>query len=251
MITFSNSAKEKRKNKLSKRKILVAVVALHLPLIFYGNPRIMESQDSFTFTKKIIPEEILEEAKIALSYYPELKDIPIEFKFKENIKKSFMQAQPDFSDIFRNKKNRSYNIFISRSFNIENETIHISEIPSEVIIGWIGHELGHIMDYQDRSALNMLWFGIRYLTSRNFLMNAEKDADTFAVNHGMGDYILATKNFILDHAHLSEVYKERIRKLYLSPEEILLLVEKLEENEKKGNPVDPEETFEKIEENSL
>lgn len=251
MIKASKSAKEKRIEKFGSRKISMAVVALLLPFIFYGTPKIMKSQDSLTYTKKIIPEEILEEARIALSYYPELKDIPIEFKFKKSIKKSFMQAQPDFSDIFKNKRNRSYNILISRSFNIENEEIDISKIPSEVIIGWIGHELGHIMDYQNRSAMNMLWFGIRYVTSRGFLMNAEKDADTFAVNHGMGDYILATKNFILDHAHLSEVYKERIRNLYLSPEEILFLVDKLEENEKKETLEDPVETLKKIEESTL
>lgn len=251
MIKASGSAKEKKKNKISKRNLLFAVVALLLPFIFYGMPKNIKTQDSLTFTKKIIPKEIMEEAKIALSYYPELKDIPIEFKFKKKIKKSFMQAQPDFSDVFKSKKNRSYNILISKSFNIENDEIDISEVPSEVIIGWIGHELGHIMDYQNRSAMNMLWFGIRYVTSKGFLMNAERDADTFAVNHGMGDFILATKNFILDHAHLSEVYKERIRKLYLSPEEIISLVNKLEENEKKEALEDPEETLKKIEENTL
>ncbi len=180
-------------------------------------------------TNKVIPEIISKEVKIALTHYPELKDTPIEFKFKENIKKSFMQAQPKFSGLFKNKKNRSYYIMISNSFQIENEKFFISEVPSEVLIGWIGHELGHIMDYQERSGFNLIKFGIGYLTSHKFIKEAERAADTYAVNHGMGDYILATKDFILNHAHLSSVYKDRIRKLYLSPEEILLLVEELKE----------------------
>lgn len=64
------------------------------------------------------------------------------------------------------------------------------------MIGWIGHELGHVMDYQERSGLNLLVFGIKYLTSNGFIKEAERAADTFAVNHGMSDYILATKDFI-------------------------------------------------------
>lgn len=189
----------------------------------------MKDQDTFNVTNKIIPESIAEEVAIALSHYPELKDTPIEFRFKKKIKKSFMQAQPKFSGIFKNKKNRSYFVMISESFHIENETFTITEVPSEVLIGWIGHELGHIMDYQERSGFNLIQFGIGYLTSHKFIKEAERAADTFAVGHGMGDYILATKDFILNHAHLSKVYKDRIRKLYLSPEEILLLVEELKD----------------------
>jgi len=176
---------------------------------------------------KIVPEAILKEVQIALSHYPELRETPIEFKFKKKIRKSFMQAQPKFSGLFVDKKNRSYLINISESFHIENEEFEISEIPSEVLTGWIGHELGHVMDYQERSGFNLLSFGIKYLTSSGFIKEAERAADTFAVNHGMGDYILATKDFILNHAHLSKLYKDRIKRLYLSPDEILMLVEKL------------------------
>jgi len=35
----------------------------------------------------IVPESIEEEARIALSHYPELAKTPITFKFKKNIKK--------------------------------------------------------------------------------------------------------------------------------------------------------------------
>lgn len=193
----------------------------------YAFPQRMDNNDNFKTTNKIIPDSILKEVRIALSFYPELKDTPIEFRFKKKIQKSFMQAQPQFSGLVKKRGNRSYFVFISESFHIENEEFEISEIPSDVLIGWIGHELGHIMDYQQRTGFNMIAFGIRYLTSKRFIQEAERSADTFAVNHGMGDYILATKDFILNHSHLSEVYKDRIKRLYLSPEEILDLVEEL------------------------
>jgi len=207
--------------------ILACITLLHVSV--YSSSLMKKNSDNLDITNKIIPEAILAETMTALSYYPELKDTPIEFRFKKKIKKSFMQAQPKFSGIFKNKKNRSYFIMISEKFNIEDEEFSIAEVPSEVLIGWIGHELGHIMDYQERSGFNLIQFGIGYLTSKNFIKEAERAADTFAVSHGMGDYILATKDFILNHAHLSEVYKNRIRRLYLSPEEILLLVEELKE----------------------
>ena len=173
---------------------------------------------------KIIPKEISKEAKIALSYYPELSKIKIEFRFKEKIRKSFMQAQPKFTNLFHGKDNRSYYVFIRSKVRIEDEDFTVDDIPSDVLIGWLGHELGHIVDYRERSAFGLIFFGLRYVTSENHIINAEKMADTYAVEHGMGDYILKTKNFILNHSKLSESYKNRIKRLYLSPEEIVVLV---------------------------
>lgn len=183
---------------------------------------------------KTIPKDIFEEAKAALSFYPELEKVEIEFRFKDDIKKSFMQAQPNVGNLFKGKKNRSYNIFISSRFIIEEEEFSMSDVPSEVLIGWLGHELGHIMDYREKSAMGLVIFGIRYITSSNYIKEAERAADTYAVNHGMGEYILATKDFIINHSHLSNAYKERIARLYLSPEEILVLVNKLEEDLEKA-----------------
>lgn len=193
----------------------------------------MKDTDSLVFTNKIIPASIEEEVKIALSHYPTLKDTPIEFRFKDDIKKSFMQAQPKFWHLFKNKKTRSYYVNISRNLEIEDKDFSILEVPKDVLIGWIGHELGHVMDYSNRSGAGLMWFGVRYVTSGRYLKEAERAADTYAVNHGMADYILKTKDFILYQAGLSEDYISRIKKWYLSPGEILELVEELDEEEKR------------------
>lgn len=224
-----------------KKKIYLFLLALPL---FVGNwscatKKDMEEEKIVYQNNKIIPESILNEAKIALSYYPELEHVEIEFRFKEDIKKSFMQAQPKIKNLFRSKNTRSYYIFMSSNFLIEEEKFTMADIPSEVLIGWLGHELGHIMDYREKSAMGLVIFGFRYITSANYIKEAERAADTYAVNSGMSDYILATKNFILNHSHLSDTYKARIARLYLSPEEILVLVNKLEEEleeaEKEGS----------------
>lgn len=176
--------------------------------------------------QQTIPDSISKEIHTALEYYPELKETPIKFKFKKNIKKSTMQAQPTIGSFFRSRKNRKYVVLISETFKISDKTFLTKHIPSDILIGWIGHELGHIMDYRDRSKLNLMWFGLKYLFSSNHIVEAERAADTYAVEHNMEAYILKTKDFILNNADVHEAYKLRIKKFYLSPEEIMDIIEK-------------------------
>ena len=174
---------------------------------------------------KIIPNTIKDNVNKALSYYPELKKTSIEFKIKKNIKKSTMQAQPKWDFLWKSKKNRAYIILISNKFKINDQEFNTLDIPTDVFVGWIGHELGHIMDYKNRSKFSLILFGIKYFFLQKSIKEAERTADTFAVSHGMGKYILATKDFILNNASIAQDYKARIIKYYLSPEEIMELVE--------------------------
>lgn len=177
---------------------------------------------------KIIPEDIVRAAIKALSFYPELVNIKIEFRFSENIRKSVMQAQPLYLTMYKPRKKRSYLIKISRYFFLKGKKMHLHDLPEDVLVGWLGHELGHIMDYKRRDAWSMILFGIGYITSKSFIMSAERFADTYAVNHGLGDYILATKNFILHQAGMPKEYIHKINKLYLPPEEIIEMIEEKE-----------------------
>jgi hypothetical protein len=180
----------------------------------------MKAQKPHTY-----PELIKKEAKLALSYFPQLENTKITFKFKSDIKKSTMQAQPDFKSLLRSKSKRKYYILISEKFKISGEEFKTVDVPSDVMTGWLGHELGHLLDYQNRSSFNLIWFGIRYLYLEKHIVEAERAADTFAVNQGMEEYILETKNFILNHADIDENYKKRIQRYYLSPEEIMEIVQ--------------------------
>ncbi|MGO1752417.1 MAG: hypothetical protein ACTHYV_07985 [Psychroflexus sp.] len=183
------------------------------------------------FTNKTIPDVIKPQVEKALSYYPELKDTPITFKFKKDIKKSTMQAQPKFASLLKSRKNRSFIILISEKFHIEGEEFKVVDVDDDIMIGWLGHELGHVMDYRDRGKFDMLIFGLKYLFSSAHIKEVERAADTFAVEHGMYEYILATKNFILNNTSISPEYKARIKRLYMSPEEIMELVNNLEPDE--------------------
>jgi hypothetical protein len=173
---------------------------------------------------KTIPIELEEVILTALSFYPELANTRIEFIYHENIRKSVMQAQPKVVSLLRGKKKRVYKVKISRYLKLNDDQLDITTLPFEVLVGWIGHELGHIMDYKDRSGLAMVGFGAKYWLSINFLKEAERRADIFALNHGLGERIMSTKTFVLDHEHIPVPYKKRIRRLYMSPEEFTRLL---------------------------
>lgn len=176
------------------------------------------------YAQVTIPNSIETEVVTALDYYPDLASTNIEIRFKKNIKKSTMQARPKFGSFFRSKKHREYVILISEKFKISDKEFATKDIPSDILIGWIGHELGHIMDYQNRSKLNLIWFGLKYVISDNHIIEAERAADSFAVSQGMESYILKTKDFILNNSEINPSYKLRIQKYYLSPEEIMDIV---------------------------
>jgi hypothetical protein len=178
---------------------------------------------------KQIPAAIETNVLTALSFFPELKNTRIHFRFKKKIRSSVMQAQPVFITLLRQRKKRRYRINISEQFKLVTADMPILQIPDTVMVGWIGHELGHILDYEGKTNREMVSFGYKYLFQPSFVKRAEMIADSLAVERGMGNYIVATKRFILDHADLPQAYKDKISRLYLSPDVIVEQVKKLEE----------------------
>jgi len=198
------------------------------------SPDMIEKIDLDHFAvNKTIPDEIREVTLMALSHFPELLDVDIEFVLKKKIKGSVMQAQPKVGSLlFNSRDNRKYKINISRYLELDDEWLPIEEVPENVLLGWIGHELGHVMDYLEKSRLGLISFGFRYVTSNAFVTQAEITADSYAVAGGLGNNLVDTKNFILNNDRLPEEYRNKIRDLYMSPGEIMTLVDVEEEDEK-------------------
>lgn len=190
-------------------------------------------------TNKQIPEKIEREVLTALSHFPELKETEIHFVFQEDLKGPIMAARPVVGSLFRRRENRVYHILINPMFKLKHLEEPIEHIPDSVMIGWIGHELGHIMDYENRNTWGIMRFGIGYWLSAKYVRKAERVADTFAIEKGLGDYLVKNKEFILGHANLPKSYKDRIARLYLSPDDIMELIAELE-NEA---PEEQEETL--------
>lgn len=180
----------------------------------------MKNQSPYLW-RKSTPEELSIPIMKALQHYPELQAKKIVFKYTRKQGTSIMKAQPIIKSILRVGDDREYVIFVNRTLSLGKTTSEISEIPESILVGWFGHELGHVMDYESRSKWGLIRFGLGYFFSAKYIRKAEQKADEIAVRHGLGEEILQTKNFILNHADLSEKYKRKIRKLYLSPEQLM------------------------------
>ena len=139
-----------------------------------------------------------------------------------------MQAQPKLNFKFWFRKKREYLITISPDCKID-KSLKTLELPEDVLGGWFAHELGHLMDYKNRTAPFLILFGLMYSLFTFYRVGVERMADVFAIQFGFAAEILATKKFILSHSHLSDKYKQKIENYYMSPGEVeVMLQEKVE-----------------------
>lgn len=147
-----------------------------------------------------------------------------------------MRAQPILNFQFWNRAKRHYRIDISNHTTLEHH-VPLSELPEDVLVGWFAHELGHIVDYQHRTAIGMIRFGIGYFLMPTFRIGVERQADIYAIEHGFAEYLLATKTFILEQSSLPNHYKKRIQKYYMSPDEIAILLKQRESDDLKMDKI--------------
>jgi hypothetical protein len=174
---------------------------------------------------KTIPAELSDEITQALSYFPELDNYSIDFVYKKRLKNCVMQAQPKIKTLFAKKEKRHYKVLISKNLVMIDTSMVVNQLPNEILVGWFAHELGHIMDYKERTAFNMIGFGFKYLTSTSFLKRSERKADALAVKQGMAGHLIKTKKYVLFKSKFTKEYKAKIKDLYPSPEDIVALAE--------------------------
>ena len=132
--------------------------------------------------KKIIPAELELECLVALSFYPELKNTDIEFRFgKLNFT---MISKPEFRSVLKDKTERQYLIMIQRSGSSKNN-LDWKELSFNAIVGWIGHELGHILHYSHKSSAGIIFIGIKYAFP-GYRRKMERFTDQLAIQHNLG-----------------------------------------------------------------
>lgn len=187
----------------------------------------MDSPDNIIFQNVQHPE-LRKWFAQTLATYPELKGRPIYLR-KLPMKRSTMRAQPVLNLDFFHRKTRHYRVDFSEHMEVTRH-VQVDELPREVVVGWFAHELGHIVDYLNRPILGMISFGLGYALWSKYMRKAERVADTIAVNHGFGTEVWATKRYLLDHATLPPHYKQRLKKYYLSADELEGLIQKWEED---------------------
>jgi len=157
------------------------------------------------------------ECLTALSFFPELKNTVITFKFGKPV--STMISRPEITSIFKRKSKREYLVII-RSPNTTKTGFEWTKLNYNALVGWIGHELSHIVMYQKKTNAGLLFTGIRYIFPSG-RMKIEKETDVCTIWHGLGQALFDGTYYTLFKSEASENYKRKLRKYYLLPEDII------------------------------
>jgi len=162
---------------------------------------------------KIFADEFIAPALIALSYYPELKDVEIEFKYSREA--TTMAARPVPFSMFSERK---YVVLINNKKNFDG--IRLENVPFNAQIGVIGHELAHIVDYDNYNLWGILGIYFRYSDHKRKPLY-EQEIDKATIERGLGWqlYDWATYSMFADD-DATDDYKLFKRNTYMHPDRI-------------------------------
>lgn len=175
-----------------------------------------DSLNSIYGTNKIFIKEYIQPALIALSYFPDLKDTYIEFKYSKEA--TTMAARPHSSSYFK-KKNKKYIVLINNKENFDG--IRLEDVPFNAQIGLFGHELVHIIDYKNHTLWGILDFAFRYLNKKKKAF-FEKSIDLATIERGLGWQLYDWADFSMyKNTTATKEYMQFKQKIYLKPNEII------------------------------
>ncbi len=176
---------------------------------------IVDSLDILFGSNKKFIDTYKAQCLVALSYYPELRDVIIRFKFtREN---TTMACRPSFGTILGYE--RSYNILINKDKHFEG--ILLSDVPFNAQIGIIGHEIAHILDYESRTIGEIIKVGFNYLNMKK-KKQYEYSIDSLSIEKGLGWQLYDWAMFsMFESDEATEAYKQFKQEFYMTPEHIL------------------------------
>ena len=151
-----------------------------------------------------------------LSYYPELKNIEIIFQF--GLPVSTMVSRPKLKSIFRSGNKREYEVIVRKPGTSKNG-LEWNELSFNSLIGWIAHELGHIVHYGHKTSGGILFTGIKY-GFPGYRRRMERFTDNLVIQHDLGYALFEGTDYCINYSNAKPHYKKYMEKYYLSPTEI-------------------------------
>jgi len=175
---------------------------------------------------KKVPADYEHSILAALMRYPDLKNTRI--RFRRRALTTTMAARPTVLDMFRLRSKRHYKIFINHTRNKRKSPL-LKNIPYEARVGVIGHELAHIVDYNNKSFVTIIGNGVAYVTSDSFKQKLEYKIDGMAISRGLGNELYAFRLFVEEEAKTTRKYRKFKRKIYMTSEEIAQMIHEMNE----------------------
>ena len=177
---------------------------------------------------KTIPPQFRRQILIALSYFPELKNITIEFRIKHT--RTPLQTKPNAISIFKKSDARKYIITISDSTMGMLTPILLKNLNFNAQVGVLGHELSHVSDFNNKNTTGLLATGIKHISS-TWIDRFEYRTDSICIAHGLGYQLLEWSMSVrkamnsLDYDGADNVEKPMLRERYMNPSTIRKRIE--------------------------
>ena len=186
------------------------------PLV--DSTRYKELLQTYGHNKKLL-EGYEYQCLLALSYYPELKDVRIDFVYQPAFLP--LASRPDPITVLFPFIKRKILVVISSESEDFFEDILIYNLPFNEQVGVIGHELAHAVYYMDKNSFELGIVAYKYLNDNDYRIQFERDTDIRAIAHGLGyqmyDYAFFVRKSFGDS---KEEIEAEEGDMYLSPREI-------------------------------
>jgi hypothetical protein len=166
---------------------------------------------------KILPKGFELQTLIALSHFPELKDVKIKFVLKPTYIP--LTSQPDLWTVLRKASKREYLIIISSQSSPIMDNILLKSLSFNAQIGVIGHELAHTVFYLDKTGEELASVALDYIFP-NTRSQFEKDTDRRTIRHGLGWQLYEYATYVRSLPEM-EGESDWVDQYYLSPQSIL------------------------------
>lgn len=153
---------------------------------------VLSQYESFVFKKKF-PKEIEAQVLTALSYYPQLRDTRIKFRFRK--RKTPLTSRPRVLHVFLPKKWRTHVITISSKTTESFAPILFSKLPYNAQIGVLGHEIAHVLEYKSQTTFQLIGLGFK-IGKPSFVDQFEFDTDARTIANGLGYQLLDWSIFV-------------------------------------------------------
>lgn len=166
---------------------------------------------------KSIPQKHERAILTALAQYPELRPVPIVFKEAPSLLP--LSCKPTIPSLLMSQQRRTYKITISTRSLPGLAPILFKNYSFNARVGIIGHELAHVVDYENTSSLDILKMGAKYPFS-TFRKRLERSTDLRTIQHGLGWELYAWACEIRKQEDKSDLIQYH-NQFYLTPEEII------------------------------
>jgi len=148
---------------------------------------------------KSLPAGYEQQAILALSHFPELKNTSIVFRFHKS--HATLKTRIQTSSLLNDKKKRFFVITISSRTVDKLEPVRFSNMNFDAQVGILGHEISHVLDFSEKNLWQCTITGMKH-TSPAYVDSLEFHTDMITIQHGLGKELYAWSSFIRKTMHV-------------------------------------------------